>query len=232
MGIAASFLPFLDQLHERRLLGGPVLGLGSLELSGDLAAFALAGAPSAGSRRLVGALLRARYGIDDYRDADINGLADLHLDLARPIPSELRGAFATILNAGTLEHLLDLRQAFTNVHELVRPGGTIIHIAPLSWLEHGFVNFSVRLFREIAAANGYEIAAEAIWRRDAAVGAPGSGGERLCFGPGFDDPAASGRSLLPTELFRLESTPTYLLYLGAFVRRGDAPFAVPVEVGG
>lgn len=229
MGIAPTFLPFLDRLHARRPLAAPALGLGSLDLSGDVSAFGHPELVARGGRRAVGELLRLRYGVETYQDADINGLADLALDLSKPLPEALRGRHGTVLNAGTLEHVVDLRQAFQNVHELVRPGGTIVHIAPLTWMEHGFVNLSVRLFREIAAANGYVVELEAIWRRGDPVEAEGEG--VLCFGPGFEDPRRPGASLLPTALFQRATLPAYLLYLGAFTRTGDAPFTVPVEVG-
>lgn len=229
MGIAPTFLPFLDRLHARRPLAAPVLGLGSLDLSGDIAAFGHPELVARGGRRAVGELLRLRYGIESYQDADINGFADLDLDLSVPILPALHRAHGLVLNAGTLEHVFDLRQAFQNVHDLVRPGGTIVHLAPITWMEHGFVNFSIRLFREIAVANDYAVDLEAIWRRGDPVEREGEG--VLCFGPGFEDEGDAGRSLLPTALFQRSTLPAYLLYLGAFTRTSDRPFVVPVEVG-
>jgi hypothetical protein len=44
-----------------------------------------------------------------------------------------------------------------------RPGGTIIHISPLTWFNHGFYNFNPKLFKGLIQANGYEFLVEAFW---------------------------------------------------------------------
>jgi len=90
----------------------------------------------------------------------VNGLADLNLDIGKPLDSEWKGKFGTVLNGGTIEHIFDVRQAMTNVHQLVRAGGTIIHLAPVTWINHAFVNFNPKIFRSIAEVNCYEILVE------------------------------------------------------------------------
>lgn len=227
MGVAPSFMPFLDRVHATRSLRGPAIGLGTLDLSGDLAAF---GHPelmarAAGGRRAVGELLRLRYGLESYVDADINGLADLHLDLGSPAPEALRGRFSLVLNAGTLEHVFDLRQAFETIHDLAAPGAVILHIAPLTWMEHAFVNLSAKVFREVARSNGYTTELEAIWTPD-----PRSEGV-LCFGPEFVDPRHGDQRLGPEELSRSATLPARLLYFGAFSPPTRQRFATPVDVG-
>ena len=53
---------------------------------------------------------------------DINGQADiLFLDLGRPLPEDQRGAYLSVLNGGTLEHLFDLRLAMQNIHDAGQP---------------------------------------------------------------------------------------------------------------
>lgn len=225
MGIGPSFLPFLDRQHAFRGLKGPALGLGTLDLSGRIEEFGYPELVPTRGRRAVGALLKLRYAIDGYRDADINGLSDIHLDLNKPAPAALRNTFNLVLNAGTLEHVFDLWQAFENIHDMTRLGGTIVHIAPLTWMEHGYVNFSVKLFRELAASNGYATDHEAIWKR-----VPGHEGV-LMFGPHFEDPDNRSERWVPTELFQQKSLPAYLLYFGAFTRLGGGPFTPPIEVG-
>ncbi|MDF0643526.1 MAG: hypothetical protein P0111_05815 [Nitrospira sp.] len=104
--------------------------------------------------------MRDRYGITAYQDCDVNGLADLNLDIGKPLDSGWKGRFGTVLNGGTIEHVFDVRQAMSNIHELVRPGGAMIHLAPVTWINHAFVNFNPRMFQSIADVNRYEILVE------------------------------------------------------------------------
>ncbi|HEU4686229.1 MAG TPA: methyltransferase domain-containing protein, partial [Nitrospira sp.] len=137
MGIAFSFLPFLDACFEQRALLSPVLALGALKIHEPperIAALAGEHAYAHLARdHSVRALLRDRYEVSAYQDCDVNGLADLHLDLGKPLDETWDGRFGTVLNGGTVEHVFDVRQAMTNIHRLVRPGGTMIHLAPVTW---------------------------------------------------------------------------------------------------
>jgi len=167
MGVAFSFLPFFDLCHQRNAFNGPVVALGSLilaEREDKILEFArLNNYDRLRRDKSVKALLHDRYGIDKYIDLDINEKAELNADLSKPLDSTLRNSAMTVINAGTLEHVFDIKQAFQNVHDMTRQGGVIIHIAPLTWLEHGFYNFSITMFNQIAETNSYEYIADAIF---------------------------------------------------------------------
>ena len=66
--------------------------------------------------------------------------------------------FDYVLDAGTLEHIFDLPCALRNMSNMVKAGGSVIHIVPLfGWLNHGFHNFSPILFEEFYQANNWKI---------------------------------------------------------------------------
>jgi hypothetical protein len=46
---------------------------------------------------------------------------------------------------------------------MVAENGTIVHIAPVTWYEHGYFNFNPKLITAVAAANKYALVAEAFW---------------------------------------------------------------------
>ena len=88
--------------------------------------------------------------VDDYEGADI--IADLNY----PIPERYRGRFNTILDAGTLEHVLDVRRCLQNIVELLAVGGRIIHQSPCNqYVNHGFYQLSPTLFHDYYGANGF-----------------------------------------------------------------------------
>ena len=151
MGINLSFLGFFDVCHRKGALNAPMAALGSQEIHGEGKAL------FSSARRLF----RERYGILNYRDCDMNDKAEIKVDLNNPMEKKLAESAATVLDAGTLEHIFDIRQVFANIHEMVRPGGTIIHIAPLSWHDHGYFNFNPKLFKSVMEINKYSLVAEA-----------------------------------------------------------------------
>jgi len=88
---------------------------------------------------------------------DFHGTPTAHkLDLNQPI--DLGRRFDIVHNAGTLEHVFDIAQAFRNVHNLTKPGGFMIHHAPfVGWIDHGFYALQPTLFWDLAEANGYRV---------------------------------------------------------------------------
>ncbi len=99
----------------------------------------------------------AMVGIEGYRDIDLNGRAALNLDFSCPLPSSLFGAAATVIDIGTLEHIFDIAATFGNIVKLLRKNGIVILLSPVSWFEHGFLNFNPLLFNEFFSYNGFEI---------------------------------------------------------------------------
>ena len=234
MGISLSMLPFLDLCFERGVLPGPFTALGSQvfhEAEAEIQLFA----QESGYHNLlrdssVRSLLRDRYSIADYVDVDINDEAALKLDLNAPLPVEMRNSAMTVANVGTAEHVFDLARVFRNVHELVKTGGTIIHIAPVSWYEHGFFNFNPAVFKAVARANGYRLAVEAFHFASTSLAIPGGAGPRVRVtfdGTGF----TSARRIL-SDAFCAAPLPSRTLYMVAYVKLRDAEFVIPYDTSG
>lgn len=73
--------------------------------------------------------------------SDYEGAQILH-DLNKPLPEKLHNSFDFILDGGTLEHVFNVAQAFTNVFDMLRPGGTFVSATPFNgWPGHGFYQF-------------------------------------------------------------------------------------------
>jgi hypothetical protein len=109
---------------------------------------------------LRGGLVTARsvfgmLGVEPYFDIDLNEQADYRLDLSQPLPPEFRGVAQSVIDVGTTEHIFNAPQAFKNIVEMLRPGGVVMHLSPVSWHNHGFYNFNPLLFNEFYAANGF-----------------------------------------------------------------------------
>ncbi len=67
---------------------------------------------------------------------------DLNRELATSFPQ-----FDTVIDAGTLEHIFDVRTSFGNVARCCRIGGQILHILPSNnFVGHGFYQFSPEFF--------------------------------------------------------------------------------------
>lgn len=70
-----------------------------------------------------------------------------------------------VVNGGTLEHIFHLPNALRNIHMVLKPGGCVIHTAPIhNYVDHGFYTFSPILFHAWYEANSYEILDMTIYR--------------------------------------------------------------------
>jgi hypothetical protein len=69
-----------------------------------------------------------------------------------------------LTNNGTSEHIFNQAACFENAHNMSK--GYMLHILPFTpWLNHGFYNYNPILFRDLAAANDYEIVLTAVANR-------------------------------------------------------------------
>jgi hypothetical protein len=231
MGVNLDLLPFFDLIHSKRLLCEPMIALGSLEiqeLEETIRNFAIAN----GYQDLIWGkgvrhLFRDRYQIGDYRDCDINGAADLVCDLNKPLDRGLADSALTVLNGGTLEHVFDVARAFANMHEMTRMDGTMIHLAPLSFYEHGFYNFNPLFFRSIAEANQYKMIAEAFYEMNADASGKSDGPAKLYIT--YD---GKYNFKLRKELqikYRAARIPSRILYAVAYKKSGSDQFVCPYE---
>jgi SAM-dependent methyltransferase len=94
-------------------------------------------------------------GFERYTDVDINDLARRKIDLTQPLDEDCIEAADLVVDAGTLEHIFDLPAALYNMNRILRPGGVILHITPVNFFEHGFVNVNPSLYTGFYGANGY-----------------------------------------------------------------------------
>jgi hypothetical protein len=92
--------------------------------------------------------------VESFDNSDYEGathVADLNVEIDPP------RRYDTVIDAGTIEHVFDVRQALANVSALARPGGQILHVLPANNQNgHGFFQFSPELFFSLYSAdNGY-----------------------------------------------------------------------------
>ncbi len=97
-------------------------------------------------------------GFKQYDDIDFvgdEGVTIVH-DMNTPLPTTFDKRYDLVLECGTLEHIFDVAQVFRNIIQLCKVNGTICHISPLNWINHGFYNFSLTLFYDVYRNNGFE----------------------------------------------------------------------------
>ena len=99
-------------------------------------------------------------GFPEYLAIDINTeLRSIAMDLNFILRDkyDYTQQFDLVTNNGTGEHIFDQRTVFENMHNLCKVGGVMLCVLPFApWINHGFYNYHPALFRDIAAANGYE----------------------------------------------------------------------------
>ncbi|HMN19842.1 MAG TPA: class I SAM-dependent methyltransferase [Ottowia sp.] len=105
-------------------------------------------------------LLKQHFGATEVDSADNSPYegATIIADLNKPVSPELHGAYDTVIDFGTTEHVFDVRQALENVSRICRPGGAILHVVPTNgFCGHGFYQFSPELYFSLYSEdNGYK----------------------------------------------------------------------------
>jgi hypothetical protein len=95
-------------------------------------------------------------GCAKYVSIDANGRGTITADLNRPING--LGQFDLVTDFGTGEHVFNQAQVWKTVHDLTKPKGYIAFDRPMQGYEgHCFYNTHECLFRDLAAANEYEV---------------------------------------------------------------------------
>jgi hypothetical protein len=81
------------------------------------------------------------------------------LNLNDQLPADLDGAFTTVVDAGSLEHVFDFPTAIGNCMRMVAPDGHFLAITVINnMMGHGFYQFSPELFyRVLSEANGFTV---------------------------------------------------------------------------
>lgn len=86
---------------------------------------------------------------------DINDRADARIDLSKPIPEEYHGRADLVCEFGTLEHIFNLKTSIENINCLLKKGGIVFHMSPVSCYQHGFFNFNPRFFDLLYSTSEY-----------------------------------------------------------------------------
>jgi hypothetical protein len=152
-------LNLLRYAHKLRPLGTvATIGRQGLSLSAEY----LRSVPNLSSEKTYGPfceeLLVDCFGVElvnsfDY--SDYEGATHI-VDMSKPI--NLQRKYDTVIDAGSLEHIFDVRQALENVSKLCAVGGQILHLLPANnYCGHGFWQFSPELFYSLySESNGYK----------------------------------------------------------------------------
>jgi hypothetical protein len=185
MGLASSVLRLIIDMHGQRRWEGPVLTFGSQDVHASYPeltrAFEAAKVPAAPVPRNERTLSHSDYfrrvgwlnrnyvharvffrmlGIEQYDDLDFADFEkpSLICDLNEPVPEGWRGRYGMLVDGGTSEHIFNIRAVLFNIVSLLRVGGEVLHISPLSgWINHGFFHFSPCLFYDFYGCNGFEV---------------------------------------------------------------------------
>jgi SAM-dependent methyltransferase len=94
-------------------------------------------------------------GFSEYVDIDVNDQARRRVDLTQSLPDNCVGAADLIVDSGTLEHIFELPTALRNMNRILKPGGVILHLTPVTFFDHGYVNVNPCLYSDFYKANGY-----------------------------------------------------------------------------
>ncbi len=77
------------------------------------------------------------------------------VDLNHPVAADLNAAFDVVLDAGTMEHCFNVGQAVSNIVNMAKVDGYIIHLNPMMMINHGFFNFSPTFYHDFYGQNGH-----------------------------------------------------------------------------
>jgi hypothetical protein len=74
------------------------------------------------------------------------------------LPAHMVGAYDTVVNCGTSEHILNQMNVFAAVHAATKSGGIIMHSVPsIGYVDHGYFCYTSRFFFDLAGYNQYEV---------------------------------------------------------------------------
>lgn len=74
------------------------------------------------------------------------------------LPENMVGAYDTVLNCGTSEHILNQMNVFATIHAATKQGGMIMHAVPsIGYVDHGYFCYTSRFFFDLAGYNQYEV---------------------------------------------------------------------------
>lgn len=81
------------------------------------------------------------------------------VNLNDPLAPDLLDAFDIVLDAGTMEHCFNVGQTIRNILEMAKVDGFVIHMNPMTMINHGFFNFSPTFYHDFYGQNGHQLVA-------------------------------------------------------------------------
>lgn len=96
----------------------------------------------------------------NYASIDYDGHRNsTPLDLNRDqVPKVMKSKFDLVINSGTTEHIANQDHAFKVIHDLVKPGGLMIHDVPAGGMvTHGVIGYNMQFFFMLCRDNGYRV---------------------------------------------------------------------------
>jgi hypothetical protein len=81
------------------------------------------------------------------------------VDLNCALAPDLMEAFDVVLDAGTMEHCFNIGQTMRNIVDMAKVGGFVVHLNPMTMINHGFFNFSPTFYYDFYGQNGHPLAA-------------------------------------------------------------------------
>ena len=77
---------------------------------------------------------------------------------SQALPQRMVGAYDSVINFGTSEHILNQMNTFAQVHAAAKKGGLIMHSLPsVGYVDHGYFTYTSRFFFDLAGYNQYEV---------------------------------------------------------------------------
>ena len=173
-------------------------------------------------------------GFSEYLAIDINTeLRAVAMDLNFILKDKYNYTtqFDYVTNNGTGEHIFDQRTVFENMHNLCKPGGVMINVLPFApWFNHCFYSFHPGLFRDIAAANGYEW--QFMWLAQNTgkyIDCPTGMDSWTFFEQKKSRTPLSGLERAFDELHNRDGKPQNVSIVTAYRKIHDVPFIIPMQ---
>lgn len=81
------------------------------------------------------------------------------VNLNDPLAPDLVEAFDVVLDAGTMEHCFNVGQTIRNILDMAKVSGFVVHMNPMTMINHGFFNFSPTFYHDFYGQNGHKLVA-------------------------------------------------------------------------
>jgi len=183
MALSSNYVRIILREHKKKPLVGPVMQLGRqnvphtfeqmceifrsegvkpVQLPADLNIEPRVsdGFPEDRSDQITDTVFFAMLGITDVESLDFSevGNPNYIVDLNDPVSDELHNKYSLIVDGGTFDHLFDMKQAFSNVANMLKVGGRVVQWNACSnFLENNtYFLFSPSVFLDFYELNKFK----------------------------------------------------------------------------